>query len=231
MATDRQIAANRPHGALSRGAETPAGKARSTRSALRRSTSADKGRRAGRSVPFGPPPLIEGEDAAAYDELLTRVSAAIKPADILEDIWVRDIVDFVWNAFRLRRLQANLITASAYNGLQTVLAPLIDQGLRQLVEDWARREPNAIKEVNHILASADLTMDAVMAHTLCENLDSMERIDSMIALAEGRRDAILHEIDRHRATLGHALRRTVEQIEEGEYRVLNTKSIKANNPA
>jgi hypothetical protein len=36
---------------------------------------------------FGPPPLIEGEDAAAYDELLVRISAAVKPADILEDIW------------------------------------------------------------------------------------------------------------------------------------------------
>jgi hypothetical protein len=27
---------------------------------------------------FGPPPLIEGEDAAAYDELLIRISAAVK---------------------------------------------------------------------------------------------------------------------------------------------------------
>src|ERR1700680_24366 len=103
MATDRQIAANRPDGAFSRGSEPPEGKARSTRNALRRSTSADQRRAAGRSVPFGPPPLIEGEDAAAYDELLTRVSAAVKPADILEDIWVRDIVDLVWHAFRLRR--------------------------------------------------------------------------------------------------------------------------------
>ena len=52
---------------------------------------------------FGPPPLIEGEDAAAYDELLIRISAAVKPADILEDIWVREIVDLVGSAFRLRR--------------------------------------------------------------------------------------------------------------------------------
>jgi hypothetical protein len=44
-------------------------------------------------APFGPPPLIEGEDSAAYDELLARVSTAVKPADILEDIWVRDFVD------------------------------------------------------------------------------------------------------------------------------------------
>ncbi len=197
----------------------------------RHSASADEGGPAGRSVPFGPPPLIEGEDATAYDELLTLVSAAVKPGDILEDIWVRDVVDLVWEAFRLRRLKANLMTASAYSGLHTVLEPLVNEGLGELVEDWARRKPSAIKEVNRLLASADLTMDAVMAHTLCENLDSMERIDRMIAMAEGRRDAILREIDRHRATLGHTLRRTVEQIEEGEYRVLDTKSVKGNNAA
>jgi hypothetical protein len=57
----------------------------------------------------GPPPLIEGEDAAAYDELLVRISAAVKPADILEDIWVREIVDLVWSAFRLRRFKTSPI--------------------------------------------------------------------------------------------------------------------------
>src|SRR5258707_11619318 len=40
-------------------------------------------------VPFGPAPLIEGEDAAAYDEFLVRISCAVRPVDIFEEIWVR----------------------------------------------------------------------------------------------------------------------------------------------
>ena len=55
-----------------------------------------------------PPPLIEGENAAAYDDLLARISGTLKPADILEEIWVRDVVDLVWDAFRLRRFKAHL---------------------------------------------------------------------------------------------------------------------------
>ena len=51
--------------------------------------------RARRLTLLGPPPLIEGEDAAAYGELLNRISAAVKPEDILEEIWVRDVVDLV----------------------------------------------------------------------------------------------------------------------------------------
>ncbi len=62
---------------------------------------------------FGPPALIDGEDPAAYDELLARVSGAVKPSDILEEIWVRDVVDLVWGALRLRRLKADLIAANA----------------------------------------------------------------------------------------------------------------------
>jgi hypothetical protein len=33
----------------------------------------------------------------------------VKPADILEDIWVREIVDLVWSAFRLRRFKTSPI--------------------------------------------------------------------------------------------------------------------------
>ena len=51
-----------------------------------------------RVAPFGPPPLIQGEDRGAYDKLLARVSAAVKPVDILEEIWVHDIVDLEWEA-------------------------------------------------------------------------------------------------------------------------------------
>ena len=79
---------------------------------------------AARSALFGSPPLIEGEDFAAYNEILVKVSAAMKPADILEDIWARDVVDLIWEALRLRRLKAALMKVAARDGLQTVLQRL-----------------------------------------------------------------------------------------------------------
>jgi hypothetical protein len=182
--------------------------------------------RAGKLALFGPPPLIEGEDAAAYDELLTRISTAVKPADILEDIWVRDIADLVWEAFRLRRLKVNLMTATAHQGLRAVLAPLVNWSERDsLAEAWAARKPSAIERVDKVLASAGLTVDAVMAETLSLKLDDIERIDRMIAMAEARRNAILREVDRHRETLSQNLRRAVEQVEDGQLRVIENTSV------
>jgi hypothetical protein len=188
--------------------------------------------RAGRLALFGPPPLLEGEDTAAYDELLVRISGAVKPADILEEIWVREVVDLVWEAFRLRRLKANFMTTVAHEGLRKILETLSDwSDARDLAQAWATRERGAIKQVDELLASAGLTMDAVMAQTLSLKLDDIDRIDRMIATAEGRRNAILREVDRHRTTWGQNVRRAVQQIEAAEIKVIETKPAKNNSTA
>jgi hypothetical protein len=187
-------------------------------------TQASLPERAGRLALFGPPPLLEGEDAAAYDELLVRISGAVKPTDIFEEIWIREIVDLVWGAFRLRRLKANLMTAVTHQGLTAILEPLIGwTDARNLAEAWAARERSAIKQVDKLLASAGLTMDAVMAQALSLKLDDIERIDRMIATAEGRRNVILREVDRHRTAWGQNLRQAVQQIEAAEIKVIDAQ--------
>jgi hypothetical protein len=107
-------------------------------------TQASLPERAGRLALFGPPPLLEGEDAAAYDELLVRISGAVKPTDIFEEIWIREIVDLVWGAFRLRRLKANLMTAVTHQGLTAILEPWIGwTDAPNLAEAWAARQRSA----------------------------------------------------------------------------------------
>jgi hypothetical protein len=178
----------------------------------------------GRLALFGPPPLLEGEDTPAYDELLVRISGTVKPADIFEEIWVRDIVDLVWDAFRLRRLKAKLIKAVAHEGLEDILKPLIGwSDANDLAKAWAARERSAIEQVDELLASAGLTMDSVMAKTLSLKLDHIERIDRMITAAEGRRNAILRELDRHRAMWGQDLPRAAHQIERAEFKVIEPR--------
>jgi hypothetical protein len=188
--------------------------------------------RVGRLELFGPPPLLEGEETAAYDELLVRISGAVNPADIFEEIWVRDLVDLVWEALRLRRLKASLMTATAYRGLEQILKPLVgfleEQGLAKA---WAARDQSAIKRVDKLLASAGLTMDAVMAQTLSISLDDIERIDRMIATAEVRRNAILREVDRHRTTWGQELRRAAQQAEDAEFKLIEAQSDKTKTAA
>ena len=61
-----------------------------------------------------------------------------------------------------------------------------------------------------------------MAKVLTEKIDQIERFDRLIAIAETRRNASLREIDRRRAALGAALRRTVQEAEDAEFEVIET---------
>ena len=70
-----------------------------------------------------------------------------------------------------------------------------------------------------------------MAHALAEKLDDIERIDRLTTIAESRRNASLHEIDRRRAVLGETLRRNVREIEDGEFKVIETTPAKGRNAA
>src|SRR5215469_14492953 len=70
---------------------------------------------------FGPPLLLEGEDAAAYDELLARICAAVKPADIIDEIFIADIVSLEWEVLRWRRLKWTLMQETGLNALERFL--------------------------------------------------------------------------------------------------------------
>ena len=140
-------------------------------------------------------------------------------------------MDLTLEVFRLRRLTANLIKANEYQGLRETLAPLVGRSQAEtLAEGWAARKSDVIEEVNKTLTSAGLTNDTILAQTFSLKVNDIERIQNMIALAEARRNATLREIDRHRQTLGQKLRRAAQQLEHGEFEVIeHTTSIDAAN--
>jgi hypothetical protein len=162
-------------------------------------------------------PLIEGERSARYHSLFAGVSEALGPMDVLEQLWIQDIVDLAWEVIRLRGLKADLMSASAHQGMAQVLAPLVDAP-QAIAEGWARRNERVVPLVEAALAKAGLTMDAVTASTLAARIGDFERIDRMMAAAEARRNAALRELDRHRSNLSLRLRRVLEAVEASELR-------------
>jgi hypothetical protein len=157
---------------------------------------------------LAPPPLIAGEDAAAYDDLLARISAALEPSDILEEIWVRDVVDMVWDALRLRRLKAQVLTVSAYEGMHTILRRFLDwQFSEQVARQWALRDQAAVTKAEAVLASAGLTAEAVTAQTLALKIDIVERIDRMMVTAEARQRGPARDRAASRELRAHAAAR------------------------
>ena len=100
---------------------------------------------------------------------------------------------------------------------------------KELVQEYVRREPDAVTLIDQLLTGAGKSMDGLTADALAEHLDDIERIDRLTTIAESRRNVSLHEIDRRRAVLGETLRRSVQEIEDGEFEVIETTPAKGRN--
>ena len=170
---------------------------------------------------FGPAPLLEGENASAYNDLSAAVFGRLKPADIIEEMWTKDVVDLIWEHQRWRRYRENYINSEVSADLAKVLNPLIDLYAlhpgssfmaqceraaakltnapgEDLVRRWAAGEADAITQVNDLLASAKMSMDTVVARTAARLLETIGGFNRLISSAEWRRDALLREIMRRR---------------------------------
>jgi len=54
---------------------------------------------------FGDPPLLRGEEASLYNNLMDQFSRLVEPKDMIEWWWVKDITDHTWGIRRLRRFE------------------------------------------------------------------------------------------------------------------------------
>jgi hypothetical protein len=159
-------------------------------------------------------------------------------AEILQDNLPEDQAD---SAQTLARECAQS-EADAVNKVKKILAGIgldMDEvlndakGARQkkLVQEYVRREPDTVTLVHELLTDAGVSMDGLMADALAEKLDDIERIDRLISIVESRRNTSLHEIERRRAVLGETLRRSVQEIEDGEFEVIETTPAQGKNVA
>lgn len=137
-------------------------------------------------------PVLLGEDPAAYDEFLGRAYAAIKPADIIDEIYINDVVSLEWEILRWRRLNSSLMQMLGLNALEEFLRGRLnyDQYRKFFEEDLAE-----ILEENH----EDQTEDARMLARKCARDDAAanDKVERILAGIDLDTDKIL-EIARAR---------------------------------
>ena len=167
---------------------------------------------------MGSSPLLYGESETDYNEIAASVNANLRPENVLEQIWVRDYVDLVWEVLRLRRFKSKLLYTAVEDTVVRVISPLLRGNLDvilPLAYGWANRTPAVVAEVEALLKRAGLDSEAVFAQILADKIDVIERIDLMIYRAEQRRNAALHEIGRWRDGVTERLRDMQSAFEAG----------------
>ena len=193
-----------------------------------------------------------GEDAAEYDELHARIRATLNPIDTVDEMFVADVVASQWEILRWRRQKSSLIRGYQIKALEqflteklklpqqladalarnvpgAVLDPARYPKAEELAKKYGRREPDVVTVVDEILAHASVGIDDLMAEEFVEKLDTIEHIDRLTAIVENRRNTMLGEIDRRRTVLGEAARRSIKEVEDAEFEVVETTPTKGKH--
>ena len=151
---------------------------------------------------FDQPHLLDGEDAAVYQELLARIRAAVRPVDIIDHIFISDIATLEWEVLRWRRLKVSMLRGLGLAALEAFLRAKLDDHLcvdrfvsllrefpegknlpedqaQTLARECARNEPAAVDKVNKILKPTSLDVDDI--------LDGAKRLTRSSSRHVGRR--------------------------------------------
>jgi hypothetical protein len=111
---------------------------------------------------FGSPPVLESEEAISYEELFAKICREIQ-ADFIGRLLVEDIVYYLFELSRMRRLRARLIGDAVRSELASFLSPYVrgskteNIGVRdtdekedpgdKLARKWTAGHPAAISRV------------------------------------------------------------------------------------
>lgn len=168
---------------------------------------------------FAERPLIQGESEADYDLLLSKVTQAVEPTDMVEAVRVKDYTDLTWDTERLKRLKAGLLMAARKKAIDRLHAETSGPHLgvsepltAGYTKAWLQGEPEAIEKFNRLLAARGLDLNSIMAVALSESLGDIERIDRMIASNDARRHRILVEIEQRREAKARQRRTLADEV-------------------
>jgi hypothetical protein len=138
MATSKQIAARIANGKLSGGPKTAAGKAKSSRNALKFGF-------------FSRSPLIPGEDVAEWDQFHQKLLESLAPANQAQELIVERIIDSAWRLRRFPALEAGIFTVN------------LRQDEASVVERAASREVEAEEDLEEFELIAQQAEEAAEA--------------------------------------------------------------------
>jgi hypothetical protein len=150
-----------------------------------------------RKPSFGSPPLLQGEDAEAYNDLLAQLLSSLQPLDVLGEVLVREIADITWDIRRYRRAKTTLIA----DWLVHVLEKELGVENLELLSEFAIGEPAAIAKVEALMAKYKLTINMATDRALVDAMEAIQNINRQFELAEARRNVLLRELDRRCSVL------------------------------
>jgi hypothetical protein len=135
-------------------------------------------------------PLVRGEDPAAYHQIVDRLYNQVKPKDFIEETYVDDAIDHIWEIYRLRKYLTHLINGGIVPEIVKLLEPTKGKThATELARVWWVNKDQAQGEVAELLTNWGLAIDDLAARSYAALLPVIDRLKGEIADAEKQRNA------------------------------------------
>lgn len=157
-------------------------------------------------------PLLWFEDGDEYDALLSSVFAELDPKGAVEAILVKDIVDYVWEARRMRRLKTGALHAelprstsrfmgSAYGKLNEIDHGAASSHLSTLMTGATAGDDAHGEAMVEAMEECHVTPDVLLYEAYKSGLKTMSAINDELERLERRRDQSLRSLREQRAAI------------------------------
>lgn len=149
---------------------------------------------------------------------------------MIEAIWTKDIINFIWEAQRLRRWRSQILEQADLMAVEDLIRPQLRQDdpmalltlggstAETLAAGWVSGKKSEATQVDRLLKDRGVTAEGVRAHGFLMTLPSIERIDRMALNVDQRRDMLLREIERWRSGFARQARRAADIIDAESWR-------------
>src|ERR1700674_3187448 len=76
---------------------------------------------------FAQTPLLSHEDPQTYCDLFRQLAHKVRPSDVVEWLWLKDVADLTWQKLRYRRLSDALLNLGRKQALASILRMLLEE--------------------------------------------------------------------------------------------------------
>jgi hypothetical protein len=159
-------------------------------------------------------PLLITESNEEFLRIRQALYEEIKPAGIIEEMYVEEIADIIWQILRLKRCKAGVTNLEFHPASAKILRELIGAG-PDVARDWIS-EPELAKKIETGLAAYKLDGSVIIAKAIKDSSYQLELIENWLASLETRRDKALLRIAQYRSELGAILRKVTNQLIESK---------------
>ncbi len=153
--------------------------------------------------------LVGDERAEDYMSIFGAIVSSVRPADSVDWLYVKDVVDLEWDIHRERSIKTSIIELMQKDIVADLLKTTRDDpasvethvyrifAADGEIREWAT-SPAARKEINERLAARGFPASETLARAFIKGVSEIDAVDRRIASYEARKMVILREIERRR---------------------------------